>query len=112
VAKALHTLEANQGRVSIEDLATGTRLSSRQLEPKFRERVGISPKKLCRNIRFKNVFKHLTDFPAENWASVALACGYYDQAHMIRDFRHFTGVSPTVYFDRQLGMERFFTANF
>ncbi len=112
VAKALHALEVNQGRVSIEDLATGTRLSSRQLERKFKERVGISPKKLCRNLRFKSVFKYLRDFPSENWVSVALACGYYDQAHMIRDFRHFTGVSPTVYFDRQLGMEKFFTANF
>jgi AraC-like DNA-binding protein len=112
VTKALHALEVNQGRVSIEDLATSTRLSCRQLERKFKERVGISPKKLCRNLRFKNVFKYLTDFTAENWSSVAVACGYYDQAHMIRDFKHFTGFPPTVYFDRQLGMEKFFTANF
>jgi len=112
VAKALHTLEVNQGRVSIEDLAASTRLSSRQLERKFKERVGLSPKKLGRNLRFKSVFKYLTEFPSESWSAVALACGYYDQAHMIRDFRHFTGVSPTLYFDRQLGMETFFTANF
>lgn len=112
VTKALYALEVNQGQVSIEDLATSTRLSCRQLERKFKERVGISPKKLCRNLRFKNVFKYLSDFPAENWSSVAVACGYYDQAHMIRDFKHFTGFPPTVYFDRQLGMEKFFTANF
>jgi len=112
LAKALHALQVSQGRISIEDLATSTRLSCRQLERKFKERVGISPKKLCRNLRFKSVFKYLSDFPGDDWSSVAVACGYYDQAHMIRDFKHFTGFSPTVYFDRQPGMDKFFTANF
>ncbi len=108
----LRAILSHKGQVTVERLAKYARMSCRQLERKFKERIGIPPKQLCRSLRFKNVFKYLEESPSESWASVALACGYYDQAHMIRDFKYYTGLSPERYFEYQPGMERFFTDSF
>jgi AraC-like DNA-binding protein len=112
VRRALGSIESLGGRVSVDQLARLAGLSSRQLERRFKECVGIPPKQLCCSLRFKNVFKCLTRHPAEQWASVAAACGYYDQSHMINEFRRFTGASPAAYFERPPGQDGFFVGNF
>jgi AraC-like DNA-binding protein len=113
VDAALHAVLSYKGQITVEYLTQYSGLSCRQLERKFKERIGVSPKQLCRSVRFKYIFKYLEASPSESWASVALACGYYDQSHMIRDFKHYTGLSPNAYFDNyQKGMEKFFTDNF
>jgi AraC-like DNA-binding protein len=72
----------------------------------------VSPKQLCRSLRFKSVFEHLAASPSDSWTSTALACGYYDQSHMVRDFKHYTGASPAAYFARPEPGRRLFTGNF
>jgi transcriptional regulator GlxA family with amidase domain len=111
-AAALSIIESHKGRVDIDRLAELAGMSIRQLERRFGERVGMSPKELCRILRFKNVFKHLAAYAADGWASTALACGYYDQSHMIRDFKHYAGTSPAAYFSGRRAGDRLFTGNF
>ena len=84
-----------RGLVSVSSLSRVTGIGTRQLERKFRQEVGISPKSLCRVLRFQEVFRSLDRYPARQWASIAVACGYYDQAHLIRDFEQFAGEAPT-----------------
>ena len=112
IRRALGTIETLGGRVSVDQLARLAGLSNRQLERRFKECVGIPPKQLCRSLRFKSVFKCLTRNPADRWPSVAVACGYYDQSHMINEFRRFTGVSPAAYFERPPGQDDLFFGNF
>jgi AraC-like DNA-binding protein len=76
-------------------------LSARQLERRFRHATGIPPKLFGRMRRFQRVFHALespdgrwAESPYGRWADVALRCGYYDQAHLIRDFRQFAGKPP------------------
>jgi AraC-like DNA-binding protein len=64
----------------------------------FRNEVGLSPKQYCRVRRFVTLVKRTWGEERPNWTQVALACGYYDQAHLCRDFQRFAGVSPGVYF--------------
>ena len=111
VAAALSIIESHKGRVDIDRLAELAGISIRQLERRFRERVGMSPKELCRILRFKNVFNHLAAYATDSWASTALACGYYDQSHMIRDFKHYVGTSPAAYFSRRQAGGGLFTGN-
>ena len=68
-------------------------MSTRHLERRFLDRVGLTPKLFSRMRRFQSVFAAIEDGDA-NWAAAASACGYYDQAHLIRDFREFTGKTP------------------
>lgn len=63
----------------------------------FRDCAGLSPKRYARVLRFKRLLQALAASPRPDWAQLALAAGYFDQSHLIRDFREFTGVAPRAY---------------
>jgi AraC-like DNA-binding protein len=87
---ALH----RHGAVSVAALATAAGTSTRQFERNFRAQVGIGPKSYCRIQRFQRVFNAASKCGAQEWSTIAAACGYYDQSHLIRDFREFAGETP------------------
>lgn len=109
---AIDFIEYFKGRVAIDDLARYLGMSCRHLERKFKARIGMTPKQLCRNIRFKHTYKKIEASHLDSWADIALTCGYYDQAHLINEFKYFTGSSPAEYFKLSSPMTDFFTANF
>jgi AraC-like DNA-binding protein len=86
------------GNVPIGELAAEVGWSRRHLVNRFRAQVGLPPKTFARVMRFEELLRRLphTHRPAE----VAAACGYYDQAHMNRDFREFAGTTPSEYLAR------------
>lgn len=108
IAAAVNIIEAYKGQVNIEYVAKSIGLSPRQLERKFKERVGISPKQLCRSLRFKNMLKHINVSSNVSWATTAVSCGYYDQSHMIREFKYYTGESPLAYLVTPKAMDGYF----
>lgn len=63
----------------------------------FRNEVGLTPKLFCRIVRFQQVLQLLHRRRQVDWPAVAVACGYYDQAHFIHDFQAFSGLNPTTY---------------
>jgi AraC-like DNA-binding protein len=83
------------GTVPVESLADELGWSRRHLAARFRREVGMAPKALARLLRFERAVERLRD--GEDLAAIALGCGYYDQAHFNRDFRAFTGTTPTGY---------------
>jgi len=96
------------GKVSVDQLANDAGISSRQLERRFLREVGIGPKLLGRIIRFQQVFRAVEQCNTA-WADVALECGYYDQAHLIRDFNQFAQQTPAVLFSSQSALMESFT---
>lgn len=95
VAAAVDLIVASHGRIRIDTLARLTALSGRQLERRFRSAVGIGPKRLARITRFQRLMSRIHQGGAVAWGGLAVSCGYYDQAHLIRDFRQFTGQAPS-----------------
>lgn len=85
------------GMLPIETLASDAGISCRQLERKFLAEIGLGPKLLSRILRFQQVFRAVEASEA-SWPEVALECGYYDQAHLIRDFRQFAQQTPATLF--------------
>jgi AraC-like DNA-binding protein len=69
-------------------------VSTRQLERRFKARVGMSPKHFARIARFQRVFRAVEE-GGTGWVDAAAECGYYDQAHLIRDFRELAGEAPS-----------------
>jgi AraC-like DNA-binding protein len=63
----------------------------------FQEQVGLTPKLYCRVRRFQRALRLIAEQSDVEWTEVALACGYFDQAHFNHDFRAFSGISPTAY---------------
>lgn len=94
VAHAVAQMTAASGMVEIGEFAAMAGISVRQFERRFLNRVGLSPKLFCRIQRFQRIFSRVEQ-PGANWVDAAIACGYYDQAHLIRDFKEFTGRTPS-----------------
>jgi AraC-like DNA-binding protein len=86
---------------SIEQAALATALSPRQLRRLCLDRAGVSPKFLSRILRFRKAVERINALCSNSaqpkWADLAALCGYYDQAHFIREFQEFTGHTPGRY---------------
>src|SRR5262249_3489380 len=72
-------------------------LSRRRFSQLFDEQIGMTPKRYCRLIRFRHVVRQIVAGGPVDWADVALAGGYCDQAHLSNEFREFSGMSPGSY---------------
>lgn len=86
--------------VSVASVFNQIGLSQRRFIQLFHEQVGVTPKAFCRVRRFQRILESVHRAREVNWVSVALDCGYYDQAHFIHDFREFSGLTPTQYWER------------
>lgn len=92
LAAAVEYVLTQQGHARLDGVLARLGVGPRYLEQLFGQAMGIGPKYFCRIIRFQQAFRF---FGREaNLTAVATACGYYDQAHFIRDFRHFTASTP------------------
>ena len=98
VAWAVERIELRAGAVSIRELISRTGWSRTRLTTVFREQVGVTPKVLARIRRFRKALEMVSrgDAPV---AHIALACGYYDQPHLNREFRELSGYTPGAYVD-------------
>jgi AraC-like DNA-binding protein len=94
VELAIAWLVENRGLISIENLAAAACLSPRQFRRICFDRTGITPKRLARLLRFRQALVRAGQERPTDWAQVALECGYYDQAHLIHEFREFSGATP------------------
>ncbi|GAA3570857.1 AraC family transcriptional regulator [Nonomuraea rosea] len=94
VRRAWARLRGSQGRLAIASLAEDVGWSHRHLLARFKEEVGLPPKAVARILRFQRAFDYVRRDSGTPWAEVAQLCGYYDQAHMLREFRGFAGAPP------------------
>jgi AraC-like DNA-binding protein len=116
IERAWQRLTSAGGRVPLESLASEAECSHRHLIAQFQTFVGLRPKTVARIVRFNRVVRSLNssrrrDEPAGKpyveaqqvrelgevvvrWADIAADCGYADQAHLIKDFRQFSGSTP------------------
>jgi AraC-like DNA-binding protein len=82
---------------TVANVVHGIGLSHRRFLDLFTAQVGLTPKRFARVRRFQRILRRLREGGAVDWVEVALSCGYYDQAHFIKEFAAFSGVNPTTY---------------
>ena len=85
------------GAVSIGGLCADAGVSTTHLAQRFRQLVGLTPKRLARTYRFEKVVLNVDAATAVDWGELASGAGYFDQSHFIKDFHTFTGNTPTAY---------------
>jgi AraC-like DNA-binding protein len=102
VSWAWHELLREGGTIRVSELADGTGWSGRHLTSRFRAEIGLTPKAAARVIRFDRARKllvlRLTSATADGGfllADLAADCGYFDQAHLAREFRALAGCPPS-----------------
>jgi AraC-like DNA-binding protein len=92
-------IAAATGAVAIGDLSVAAGVSSTHLAQRFKEIIGVTPKRLARTYRFAAAVRAIDPARPVEWLELAGRAGYYDQAHFGHDFRAFTGLTPTRYLD-------------
>lgn len=102
VSRAWRIMAADGGRSPIGELAREVGWSRQHLSARFTDELGLSPKRFARLIRFDRAVKMARTDPRPPWTAIALRCGYYDQAHMVKDFQEFAGCTPTGFAARLL----------
>ena len=98
VVWAWRRLVETDGRISIAALTQELGWSRKRIAARFREEVGLSPKRVARLLRFERARELAERADRPDWARIALECGYYDQSHLINDFRAVTARTPETFF--------------
>jgi len=99
VTRAWRALLASGGTAPVPELAQEAGWSSRRLATRFRDEIGLSPKGAARVVRFdrarRMLQRRVAAAGAPELAVLAAVCGYYDQAHLAREFRALAGCAPS-----------------
>jgi AraC-like DNA-binding protein len=90
-------LEATWGAVSVRALSEGAGVSGNRLAAQFRSHVGVTPKRMARIYRFAQLIVSVDALRPVDWSELAQTAGYFDHAHFSREFKDFTGHTPTEY---------------
>ncbi|MXZ75043.1 MAG: helix-turn-helix transcriptional regulator [Gemmatimonadetes bacterium] len=98
--ESVKLIRSTGGQLSVEEVGERVGLSRKQLERKFVATVGTTPKTFARISRFLNICHHLDRYRDSTLTRLAHECGYFDQAHFIREFSVFTGFTPKAFFDK------------
>ncbi len=97
VSHAMQQFDRQAEFPDIRATAASMNISHKHFIEEFRQVTGLTPKLYCRIQRFQRVLATINTRKQIRWAEVALNCGYFDQAHFIRDFTAFSGVNPSAY---------------
>ncbi|MBP1990639.1 helix-turn-helix domain-containing protein [Paenibacillus eucommiae] len=102
----LYPIFMSGGTLSVHELAKSEGISPRHMNRKFDQWIGKSPKKFSEIVRFQTALSqiHLRLSQKLNWQTLALDCGFFDQAHFIREFKRYYGDSPLVAVAEYQGM--------
>jgi len=97
----IEKITASNGCITIKELEKKTGYSSRWLNMKFNDKLGVSPKNLSSIIRFKQYYQAFINNSGKSFSRNDFYHSYYDQSHFIKDFKRFTGLSPSK-FEKQI----------
>jgi AraC-like DNA-binding protein len=97
VTWALHALELNPSAARIGSVQRASDCSPQQFIRRFAGTVGITPKRYARVLRFNALLRRLARVGPRDWANVAAEAGYFDQSHLIHEFRQLAGITPASY---------------
>lgn len=106
IQQSLHLLQQQQGQSTIPDIATTLHISQRQLERLFKRWIGLSPKKYASLLRVAQARRILKSTTAETTADAAYLAGFYDQSHLIREFKAVEGITPMTYRQKSLARQQ------
>lgn len=108
IKSTIETILTTNGQLSIEELSKQLNINRRQLERKLSTAIGLSPKQLSKTIRLQTTLKMLIEKKFTSLTALAYEGAYYDQAHFIRDFKEFTGLTPKEFYHNNLQMSSLF----
>lgn len=95
IVNAIDLIRKSKGILSLDEIADKSCLSMRHFERKFKTAIGISPKTFSKIVKFQHTCDYLRINNDSSLFSIAIDCGYYDRAHLIKDFKTLSGNTPS-----------------
>jgi AraC-like DNA-binding protein len=89
--------------LDIADIARDIGWSRKHLAARVRDAIGVGPRSFRRLLRFQRLTGLIGQASSPDWTALAFDAGYYDQSHLIREFREFAEMTPTQFVARSLG---------
>lgn len=108
VQSTVETIFIANGQFSVNEFSKSKSINRRQLARKFSQSIGLSPKQLAKTIRIQNTLKALLNEDITSLTDLAYENEYFDQAHFIKDFKEFTGLTPKEFYGDDLQMSLIF----
>lgn len=108
VESTIETICSTNGKFSVNEFSKSNNINRRQLARKFSSTIGLSPKQLAKTIRIQTTLKILLNEKITSLTDLAYENEYFDQAHFIKDFKEFTGLTPKEFFGDDLKMSLIF----
>lgn len=99
ISNSLQLIKSAKGAIQVDTLSDAACLSRKQYERVFSAYIGTSPKQFLKTVRFQASLHLKHHNPSMSLTELAYNCGYYDQAHMINDYKAMSGVTPGHYFE-------------
>ncbi|SHH72672.1 helix-turn-helix domain-containing protein [Clostridium grantii] len=97
IINCIKKIYSTNGKISITDLSKKIGYSEQYIRIKFQEFIGTSPKKFSSIVRFQKALEMLINQRDNNYSEIMYQNGYYDQAHLIKEFKNFGILSPNKY---------------
>lgn len=108
VKSTVETILIANGQLSVNELSKQNNINRRQLVRKFSSTIGLSPKQLSKIIKIQTTLKTLLTKEVTSLTDLAYENEYFDQAHFIKDFKEFTGLTPKEFYGNNLKMSLIF----
>jgi AraC-like DNA-binding protein len=108
VKSTVETIFNTNGQFSVNEFSKNNNINRRQLARKFSAAIGLSPKQLAKTIRIQTTLKVLLNEEITSLTDLAYKNEYFDQAHFIKEFKEFTGLTPKEFFGDDLKMSLIF----
>lgn len=97
VMRSVFAIIEARGQIAVSALSRDAGLSERQLRRRFARAVGLSPKEFARVRRLRSSIEDALGSPQRRWVELAAACGYADQAHLVKEYRRLSGLAPEAF---------------
>lgn len=108
VKSTVETIFSANGQFSVNEFSKSNNINRRQLARKFSSTIGLSPKQLAKTIRIQTTLKALLNEEHTSLTDLAYENEYFDQAHFIKEFKEFTGLTPKEFYGDDLKMSLIF----
>lgn len=109
ITSSVKTILDLKGQLSVMEIADAVDINRRYLERRFSTVIGLSPKQLAKIVRLQSTIHTMLSKNVDNLTVLAYESNYFDQAHFIKDFKEFTGVSPKKFYSNHLKMSNLFS---
>lgn len=98
ILESIDRIRHTSGTISVKEIYSSLNVSKSKLEQHFNREIGLTPKEFCKIEKINSFIDTYKNSKDQSLTKLTYLCGYYDQSHLIKDFRYFLNTSPKRYF--------------